>query len=87
MSLTVSSKYQVVIPRAVRKQLSIKPGQKMRVTALPDGRAILEKDDPIDIDDVLAKYAGSIKTEDTAWGKAGMDATDWIRKMRDEEWE
>lgn len=87
MSLTVSSKYQVVIPKAVRKQLSIKPGQKVRVSATPDGRIILEKDDVIDVKAVLKKYAGSIKHEDTEWGKAGMDATEWIRKMRDEEWD
>ncbi len=83
MSLTVSSKYQVVIPKEVRKQLSIKPGQKMRVKALPDGRAILEKDDTPNIDTGIEKYAGTLKN--TAWQKAGMDAAEWIRKMRDEE--
>lgn len=87
MGLVVSSKYQVVIPKAVRKQLSIKPGQKVRVTATADGRAILEKEDSLDIVAVIQKYAGSIKNSDTEWGKAGMDATDWIRKMRDEEWD
>lgn len=29
--VTVSSKYQVVIPLMVRKMLAIKPGQKMRM--------------------------------------------------------
>lgn len=29
--VTISSKYQVVIPRDVRKQLHLKVGQKMRV--------------------------------------------------------
>lgn len=28
---TVSPKYQVVIPKAIRKQIKIKPGQKMNV--------------------------------------------------------
>ena len=30
-TVTVSPKYQVVIPRAVRESLAIKPGQKMDV--------------------------------------------------------
>ena len=86
MSLTVSSKYQVVIPKDVRRQLRIKPGQKMRVRAMADGRAILEKDDTLDIAAVIKKYAGSVKPSETAWGKAGMDPTEWIRTIRDDEW-
>jgi AbrB family looped-hinge helix DNA binding protein len=34
--VTVSPKFQVVIPQAVRKMLGIKPGQKMRVIAYDD---------------------------------------------------
>jgi AbrB family looped-hinge helix DNA binding protein len=30
-TVTVSSKYQVVIPRAVRKLLGVRPGQKVQV--------------------------------------------------------
>ena len=30
-SVTVSPKYQVVIPQAIRERLGVKPGQKMRV--------------------------------------------------------
>lgn len=30
-SITVSPKYQVVIPKAVRESLNIRPGQKMQV--------------------------------------------------------
>jgi AbrB family looped-hinge helix DNA binding protein len=30
-SITVSPKYQVVIPKAVRESLKIRPGQKMQV--------------------------------------------------------
>lgn len=87
MSLIISSKYQVVIPKAVRKQLALKPGQKVRVSATPDGRAILEKDDAPDIESVIKKYAGSLKVGETAWGKAGMDSASWLRKMRDEDWD
>jgi len=32
-TVTVSPKYQVVIPQAVREQIGVKPGQKMRVLA------------------------------------------------------
>lgn len=32
-STTVSSRYQVVIPKEVREQLNIQPGQKMQVIA------------------------------------------------------
>ncbi len=32
-STTVSSRYQVVIPKEVREQLDIQPGQKMQVIA------------------------------------------------------
>jgi len=31
--VTVSSKYQVVIPQSIREMLGIKPGQKFRVIA------------------------------------------------------
>ena len=32
-TVTVSPKYQVVIPQAVREQIGVKPGQKMKVLA------------------------------------------------------
>lgn len=49
MEVTVSSKYQVVIPKAVRKQLQIKPGQKVRVerrakTIVIDTGSVVEND-------------------------------------------
>ena len=39
-SVTVSPKFQVVIPRAVRKSMHIHPGQKMQVVEY-DGRVEL----------------------------------------------
>ncbi len=35
-AVTVSPKYQVVIPRSVRKSLGIKPGQKVQVIQYGD---------------------------------------------------
>ena len=37
ISVTVSPKYQVVIPKSVRKSLNLRPGQKMQVIEY-DGR-------------------------------------------------
>ena len=44
-TVTVSPKFQVVIPRAVRKSLQLRPGQKMQVIEY-EGRIefILERD-------------------------------------------
>jgi AbrB family looped-hinge helix DNA binding protein len=86
MITTISPKYQIVIPKAVRKQLNLKPGQKMRVEAASDGSIIARSaNEPMGLDE-LSKYAGSLDTAKTAWGKRGIDAADWIRRQRDEEW-
>jgi AbrB family looped-hinge helix DNA binding protein len=37
LSVTVSPKYQVVIPKAIRESLKLRPGQKMQITEY-DGR-------------------------------------------------
>ncbi|MEA4925360.1 MAG: AbrB/MazE/SpoVT family DNA-binding domain-containing protein [Syntrophomonadaceae bacterium] len=34
--VTISSKYQIVIPRDIRKQLKLRVGQKLRVVATGD---------------------------------------------------
>jgi AbrB family looped-hinge helix DNA binding protein len=46
-SVTVSPKYQVVIPKQVREALKIQPGQKLRVVAA-DGVIRLFPDRPIE---------------------------------------
>jgi AbrB family looped-hinge helix DNA binding protein len=86
MTTTISPKYQIVIPKAVRRQLNIKPGQKMRVEAAEDGSIIVRSaNEPMGFDE-LSQYAGIIDATETAWGKQGVDATEWIRQQRDEEW-
>lgn len=86
MNTTVSPKYQIVIPKAVRRQLNIQPGQKMQVEAADNGDIIVKQIDRVKSYDNLAIFAGSIKTKDTAWGKEGLDASAWIRRQRDEDW-
>ncbi len=87
MTTTVSPKYQIVIPKAVRRQLEIKPGQKMQVEAADNGDIIVRPADRLTGFDNLAMFAGSIKTEETKWGQQGIDASDWIRQQRDKNWD
>lgn len=46
-TVTVSPKYQVVIPRKIREALGLKPGQKVRVIQY-EGRVELVPDVPIE---------------------------------------
>lgn len=81
MSVTLSSKYQVVIPKAVRKRLGIKPGQKFDVQPGKDGSVVLKKDPTPDFDSLIGQYAGAARG---AWGP---DPIATLRKMRHEEWD
>lgn len=38
---TISSKYQVVIPKAVRKQLNVTVGKRVTIEALDEHRAVI----------------------------------------------
>lgn len=57
-SVTISQKFQVVIPQKVRKMLGMKPGQKMRVIAY-DNQVVLIPVRPIQ------EARGSLKGIDT----------------------
>ena len=46
-TVTVSPKYQVVIPKAIRERIGLKPGQKLHVFAL-DGQVLLVPDVPVE---------------------------------------
>lgn len=74
MEVTVSDKYQVVIPKAVRKQLRLKPGQKVNVSRQKDGKIV------IDTVSVVDRLAGSLSG---VWGK---DPDRYVRELRDD-WE
>lgn len=58
--VTISPKYQVVIPRAVREQLDLLPGQKLQAIAY-DGRVELIPLRP------AAALRGMLKGADTAF--------------------
>jgi AbrB family looped-hinge helix DNA binding protein len=79
MSVTVSSKYQVVIPKNVRKQLHIKPGQQLNIRAGENGQILLEKTAQIDIGALAKKYAGS---QEGIWHQQGLTADEWLRRER-----
>lgn len=77
MDLTISSKYQVVIPKAVRRQLNLKPGQKLHVEKVAERQLTLSV--PLTAADYLEHYYGSVPQG--TWGK---DPAKTIRKLRDE---
>lgn len=59
LSVTVSHKYQVVIPQAVREQLQIEAGQKLQVVAFDRRIALL----PIEPARQLRGFLGGIATD------------------------
>ncbi len=63
-SVTVSPKFQVVIPRAVRDRLHLKPGQKMQVVEY-EGRVefIPERD--------ISELRGFVKGINTEFNREG----------------
>lgn len=61
-TVTVSPKYQVVIPKQIRETLKLKPGQKMR---------IIEYDNRIELipDRDISELRGFLKGIDTAFNR------------------
>lgn len=68
----LSKKYQVVIPKEVRKGLQLKPGQNLRVKQTASG------DIKIETASVIDEMYGSLKG---AWGK---DSDKYLQKTRNE---
>lgn len=81
METTVSSKYQIVIPKAARKTLGLRPGQKMHINKVTDTEITLSM--PLSAKQFYAKYAGTLK--ESAWKKSGVDATAWVRDFRNKD--
>jgi AbrB family looped-hinge helix DNA binding protein len=74
--VTLSSKYQVVIPKAARRKLGLnKPeGQRFKVARVSDTEIVFRKDKSLE--DYLGKYGNAFPA----------NATDKIRQARDTEW-
>jgi AbrB family looped-hinge helix DNA binding protein len=87
MSVTVSSKYQVVIPKAVRRQLDIRPGQRISISTNRRGQAVIVKDSQTetgtsaDKSEDIMRFAGILRDD---WGK---DPVKRLREIRDNEWD
>lgn len=71
---TVSSKYQIVIPSALRKQLNIKPGQKISLEANVDESITVKPLNPLR--DLQSKYSGIWGDSPAAYVRAQRDQWD-----------
>lgn len=81
MEVTVSDKYQVVIPKEARKKLGIKPGQKITIKSVGETTITFERSPTME--ELLTRGRGTMK--DTPWQKEGIDAALWLRRERDKE--
>lgn len=76
-SVTMSGKYQVVIPKAARKKMGLEgqAGRQLDVVRVTKDEIVFRKREPIE------SYFGAFSG---AWGP---NPTKRLRKMRDEEWD
>jgi AbrB family looped-hinge helix DNA binding protein len=58
-TLTISSKYQVVIPKAIREKLGLRPGQKLQAIVI--GRRVELV--PVEPVEALRGFLGGIDTD------------------------
>lgn len=71
---TVSTKYQIVIPKDVRRRLDIKPGQKVSFEFDAKGKLVVALADPL----------GSLQKQLGARNLWGDDPVETVRALRDE---
>lgn len=81
MKLTVSDKYQIVVPKEARKKLGLKPGQKVTVKSVSKDTITFKREPTME--ELLEKGRGTLKN--TPWDKEGIDPAVWIRRQRDAE--
>ena len=82
-SITVSPKYQVVIPKTVRKALNIRPGQKMQVVEYAGRIELIPERDIKDTPGIPQGHQYGIQTG----GRQGMnivDSSGWLAYFADE---
>ncbi len=81
MQVTISDKYQVVIPKEARQKLGVKPGQKITVKQV-DKNSITYEREP-SMEELLERGRGTLKS--APWDKEGIDPAVWLRRERDKE--
>lgn len=75
MKMKLSDKYQIVIPKEIRRKYDLKPGQELHVAEGKNGEIVIRTKPDI------GKYYGIMKDSPLFGGE---DAAKAIRKMRDE---
>jgi AbrB family looped-hinge helix DNA binding protein len=63
-TVTISSKYQIVIPRAIREKWKIKPGQKVRLIVLGNRLEVVPVRDIREARGFLKGMSSDIKREE-----------------------
>ena len=79
--LTVTNRGQVTFRKNVLQHLGIKPGEKIELDLLPEGRAMLKAAQPSGtIDDFIGLLAGKSKKRLTIEEIKEISASGWARK-------
>lgn len=81
MEVTISDKYQVVIPKEARKKLGIKPGQKITVKRVSPTSITFERQPSME--ELIERSRGTLIN--APWDKEGVDPATWLRRERDKE--
>ncbi len=78
MGYALTSKSQVTIPKAIREQLGVVPGQEIDYEALPDGRVVIFPVRPSAADNPFKQLLGV--------GIRKRPTDDIMRETRGEDW-
>ena len=81
MKSTISTKYQIVIPKAARKRFVVKPGQELQIQSVSDKQITFGI--KLTAKEFLDEYSGNLKG--AAWQKDTIDATEWLREYRNKD--
>lgn len=78
LKLTLSDKYQLVIPKNERKKLGLTPGQQFTVKSV-GARTITFERQPT-MKELLERGKGTLVN--APWDKEGIDPADWLSRQR-----